>query len=103
MTNPLPTLIDTDILSSIMRKHTLATQRARTYLELQGNFTFSVITRYEILRGLLAKGTTRQLALFSQLCATSHVLPITDDIIVRAATIYADLHQRGELISDADS
>jgi tRNA(fMet)-specific endonuclease VapC len=29
-------------------------------------------------------------------------LPITDEVIVRAADIYASLKQRGELISDAD-
>jgi len=29
-------------------------------------------------------------------------LPLTDAIIIRAATIYADLHHRGALIGDAD-
>jgi tRNA(fMet)-specific endonuclease VapC len=32
----------------------------------------------------------------------STILPLTDAIVVRAATIYADLHQRGTLIGDAD-
>jgi tRNA(fMet)-specific endonuclease VapC len=102
MTNPSPVLVDTDILSAVMRKHKLARERARSYLELHRHFTFSAITRYEILRGLLAKGAVRQLAIFDQLCATSLVLPITDAIVVQAATIYADLYQRGALISDAD-
>jgi tRNA(fMet)-specific endonuclease VapC len=30
------------------------------------------------------------------------VLPLTDDIIVQAADLYALLHQAGQLISDAD-
>jgi len=29
-------------------------------------------------------------------------LPITEQIIVRASDIYADLHRRGQLIGDAD-
>jgi tRNA(fMet)-specific endonuclease VapC len=29
-------------------------------------------------------------------------LPLTDAIVMRAATIYANLHQRGVLIGDAD-
>jgi tRNA(fMet)-specific endonuclease VapC len=95
-------LLDTDILSAVMRKNPLATERARSYLEVHRQFTFSVITRYEVLRGLLVKGAARQLAAFDKLCATSRVLPLTDSIIVQAATIYADLHRRGELISDAD-
>lgn len=102
MTTPSEALLDTDILSAVMRKKPSAIKRARSYLEAHRQFTFSVITRYEILRGLLAKGATRQLSAFDQLCATSQVLPITDPIIVQAATIYADLHRRGELISDAD-
>jgi tRNA(fMet)-specific endonuclease VapC len=102
MTNQSPVLIDTDVLSAIMRKHLLASERAREYLEQQGQFTFSVITRYEVLRGLLAKGAVRQLSAFDHLCSTSSVLPVNDAVIVRAAAIYADLHRRGELISDAD-
>jgi tRNA(fMet)-specific endonuclease VapC len=102
MTELPPALVDTDILSAVMRKHEQATERARSYLQLHRHFTFSAITRYEILRGLLAKGAVKQLATFDQLCAASLVLPITDAIIVQAAAIYADLYQRGMLIGDAD-
>ena len=102
MTPPSPALVDTDILSAIMRGNASATERARLYLETHRQFTFSTLTRYEVLRGLLAKKATRQLAAFDQLCATSRVLPLSDPIIVQGAVIYADLCQRGELISDAD-
>ena len=95
-------LLDTDILSAVMRKHPLATERALAYLEEYRQFTFSIITRYEVLRGLLAKGAAKQLAAFNKLCTTSRVLLLTDSIIVQAAAIYANLHRRGELICDAD-
>jgi len=45
VTNVDPVLIDTDILSAIMREHAMARERARSYLELHRHFTFSVITR----------------------------------------------------------
>jgi tRNA(fMet)-specific endonuclease VapC len=99
---PMPALLDTDILSAIMRKNPLATERARAYLETHRQFSFSVITRYEVLRGLLVKGAAKQIAAFDQLSATSRVFPLTDSIIMLGASIYADLSQRGELISDAD-
>ncbi len=95
-------LLDTDVLSAIMRKNPPATERARSYLEVHRQFTFSVITRYEVLRGLLARGAAKQLDAFDQLCVRSRVLPLTDPMIVQAAAVYADLHRRGELISDAD-
>ena len=37
-----------------------------------------------------------------QRCQRSQVLPLTDDIIVHAAELYALLYQEGQLISDAD-
>ena len=49
-----------------------------------------------------AKKATRQIEAFEQRCRRSNVLPLTDEIIVQAANVYADLHQRGRLISDAD-
>ncbi|WP_322511312.1 hypothetical protein [Chloroflexus sp.] len=64
--------------------------------------TFSIITRYEILRGLHAKNATAQLAAFDRLCSVNTVLPLTDAVVIRAATIYADLYQGGALIGDAD-
>ena len=64
MTNMAPVLIDTDILSAIMREHEKARERARSYLELHHRFTFSIITWYEILRGLFTKGATKQLVAF---------------------------------------
>ena len=97
-----PALLDTDTLSAVMRKNPLAIERARAYLQVHRQFTFSIITRYEVLRGLLAKGAARQFTAFNELCATSRVLLLTDSIIVQAATVYADLYRRGELINDAD-
>ena len=98
-----PSLLDTDTLSEVMKGVDRRVQaHARRYLSAFGRFTFSLITRYEILRGLKARGATRQVARFEQRCQQSVVLPVTDAIIVRAADVYALLHQEGQLISDAD-
>jgi tRNA(fMet)-specific endonuclease VapC len=79
MTQPLPAvLLDTDILSAVMRQHPAALVRARVYLAVHHRLTFSIITRYEILRGLHAKNATAQLAAFDQLCSVSTILPLTD-------------------------
>ncbi|MGC1377573.1 MAG: type II toxin-antitoxin system VapC family toxin [Anaerolineales bacterium] len=97
-----PALLDTDILSAVMRQQPAAMSRARVYLAAHRHLTFSIITRYEILRGLYTKRATAQLAAFDQLCRASVIIPLTDAIVVWAAEIYADLHQRGALIGDAD-
>jgi|SRR6266498_484990 len=103
MSHPIrAALLDTDILSALMRQHPTALARTRVYLTVHHRLTFSSITRYEILRGLYAKNATAQVATFDRLCDVSRILPLTDAIVVRAATIYANLHQRGTLIGDAD-
>jgi tRNA(fMet)-specific endonuclease VapC len=95
-------LLDTDILSAIMKKHPTAIAHAKGYLKTHGRFTISIITRFEILRGLKSKKARTQLTRFDHFCSVNEVLQLTDEIIIKAADIYADLYQRGELISDAD-
>jgi len=95
-------VLDTDILSAIMRRHTAVMPRARAYLAEHGQFMLSIITRFEILRGLKARGATRQATTFDRFCTRNIILPLTDAVVVKAAEIYADLYRRGALISDAD-
>ena len=61
-----------------------------------GTFSFSIITRYEILRGLKAKNAIVQLRAFDRLCAGSQIVPLTDGAVVKASEIYAELRRRGE-------
>jgi tRNA(fMet)-specific endonuclease VapC len=84
-------VLDTDTLSAIMRRNSVVLAKARTYLAEHGQFTISIITRYEILRGLRAKDATRQAVIFDQFCSRNVVLPLTDEAIIEAADIYADL------------
>jgi tRNA(fMet)-specific endonuclease VapC len=59
MSQPIvPVLLDTDILSAVMRQQPAALAHARAYLAVHHHLTFSIITRYEILRGLHAKKAT---------------------------------------------
>ena len=95
-------VLDTDILSALMRKNRHVIAQARAYLLEHGQFTISIITRYEILRGLKAKQAAQQITRFEAFCVRNEILTITDEVIVMAAEIYADLYRRGELIGDAD-
>jgi tRNA(fMet)-specific endonuclease VapC len=52
-------LLDTDTLSHVMRKHPDALVHAKAYLKVHSRFTSSLMTRYEILRGLKARGQLR--------------------------------------------
>jgi tRNA(fMet)-specific endonuclease VapC len=99
---PRRALLDTDILSAVMKGNPAVIARASAYLDEHGALAFSLITRYEILRGLKAKKATAQLVAFDRFCEGCLILPLSDEIVVRAADIYAALKERGEPIGDAD-
>lgn len=95
-------LLDTDTLSAILRGTPAVAAHAREYLAEHRAFALSIITRYEILRGLKAKGATTQAQAFDAFCSTCLIVPLTDEIVVRAAEIYATLKRRGQPTGDAD-
>ena len=95
-------LLDTDTLSAILRGTPVVQARSRDYLAEHRAFALSIITRYEILRGLKAKDATAQVQAFDRFCETCLILPLTDAIVVKAAEIYATLRRRGQPTGDAD-
>ena len=101
MAHPL-SLIDTDILSELFKKNPKVLAKASEYIGIHRCLNISHITKYEILKGLKAKKAEKQIELFNRFCAINNVLPITDDVIVKAADIYASLKEKGSIISDAD-
>jgi tRNA(fMet)-specific endonuclease VapC len=91
-------MLDTDTLSLIMRSHSpKVMRRAAVYLAEHQCFTFSLITRYEILRGLKSKLATVQISEFELRCMLGEVLGLTDEIVVVAADLYAALKIQGQL------
>jgi tRNA(fMet)-specific endonuclease VapC len=96
------TMLDSDVLSALMRRDTKAVERARDYLSSHSQLAFSLVTRYEILRGLKAKHATTQLVKFEEFCATCQVIPVTEAVADCASDVYAKLYQNGALIGDAD-
>jgi len=95
-------ILDTDILSNLMKKNEKVFKKSYAYLLEHRVFIFSVITKYEILRGLKSKNANKQIERFLSFCDKCLILPIDDIIVNEASTVYADLRKRGISISDAD-
>ncbi len=96
------TLLDSDTLSFYFKKYPKVVAEAQPYLQQHQIFTFSAITRFELLRGMKVRNATAQLKFFDLFCRQNEIIKLNDEIIVRAADIYADLYKRGLLILDAD-
>ncbi|HXI23410.1 MAG TPA: hypothetical protein VNG71_06005 [Pyrinomonadaceae bacterium] len=65
--NALSAILDTDILSLLMRGNVAVAAKASSYLSEHHHFTRSIITQYEILRGLNARTAARQALNFDDL------------------------------------
>ena len=86
-----------------LREEAALVARGEEHLAEHGRFTISIITRYEILRGFKVKSASAQERVFERYCGTNTVvLPITEQVIVQAAEIWADLRKRGRPTSDTD-
>lgn len=93
-------LLDTAEVLKAKDARVLAT--AQQYLKQYGRLSFSAITFYEVVRGMVAAGATKQLANFLQTAANSEVTPISTPILLRAANLWATATAGGHPRDDAD-
>ncbi|MEH1854278.1 MAG: PIN domain-containing protein [Nostoc sp.] len=96
-------LLDTNIVSYILKRNVIINQKFREVLRLKQDVFISCITYYEVKRGLLAINATRQLVEFNKFCQVYKILLIDDiEIIERACEIHVDLQRRGLKIQEQD-
>lgn len=69
------TLVDTDVLSEFLRDHPGAVKNVKRYLAEYEALSFSIITYYEILNGLLYKDARRQLEKFNRFAELNKIVP----------------------------
>jgi len=98
-----PALLDTDILSEVLKQRSpQVVQRAADYLQQFGALSFSVVSRYEVLRGLKEKIATALLPRFTTICQRSLVIPADDAVFDRAADLWVEARGGGHSAGDAD-
>ena len=98
-----PTLPDTDIVSELVRRTPIVSERAQAYALAHGLLQVSVITYYEALNGLLYRDARTQLGRLQALLGLSNLLPITAESAAISAQIEADLRRRGLSIGHTDT
>jgi len=95
-------LLDTNILIAFLRGEHNVVAKVEAYLEEFDMLSLSIITYYEILRGLKCIGNEKKVRSFEGLIDKSEIIMLDREIIDKASEIYAELMRRGELIEDAD-
>jgi tRNA(fMet)-specific endonuclease VapC len=98
-----PALIDTDILSELIKlRNAVVMLHAIDYTQQIGPLAFSAITRYEIIRSFKQQNATTQLARFGVFCGNSIILPLDEPIFERASDLWAFARTNGHSANDAD-
>lgn len=97
-----PALLDTNILTAFLKGHAHVVSKMEQYLDEVGRPSISIITYYELLRGLKELGNVRRLRGFEDLVEHLQLRLLTQRVIGIAADLYVELRQRGEPLEDAD-
>jgi tRNA(fMet)-specific endonuclease VapC len=97
-----PALLDTNILTAFLKGHPQVVAQMERHLDEVGRPSISIITYYELLRGLKELGSPRRLEDFEDLVSHLHVRLLTRRVIGIAADLYVELRRRGEPLEDAD-
>ena len=96
-------ILDTDMLNEVFkRKNSVVIAHAADYLNTYGQFSFSAMTWFEVVRGLREKRSTRLMQRCETLCGRSHVLPVDDQVLDRAADLWVVARAGGYSHRDAD-
>jgi tRNA(fMet)-specific endonuclease VapC len=96
-------VLDTDILTEIFkRRNRVVAGHAVAYLQTHFQFAFSAMTHFELVRGMRHRKSSRLLQEFHVLEKLSLVLPITEEVLDRAADLWVDARNRGKPHRDAD-
>ncbi len=85
-----------------MKGNSAAMDSVSQYVKRHKHISLSIITYYELLRGLKAIGSDKKIAAFQAFMAQCEIISLTQPIIETAAEIYAALKNQGMLIEDAD-
>ncbi|MFQ6062272.1 MAG: hypothetical protein ACE5J9_03745 [Methanosarcinales archaeon] len=92
--------IDTNIITAIIKNNEKIKRKLQETAFYSKEVFINGISYYEIKRGLLTVNATKQLNIFDEICKKFRILWLDNqEIFDRASEIYADLKQRGELIT----
>ena len=96
-------LFDTNTVSALLKQNKMIAEKVNDVTDKGAKIFLSIVTDYEIQRGLFAVNATTQLKNYEILRQQYQLLWIDNlEISKTAAEIHADLKQKGQIIQDAD-
>ena len=95
-------LLDTNIVSLLLRRHVPAEQKLEAILALNAIIVLSPVVFYEVYRGLFKRDSKNQMAFLEQLFPKFIWANLIQEDWHRAAQLWAERERLGKPISDTD-
>lgn len=95
-------ILDTNIVTAFLKDNPKVVNKVSDYLDEHDKLTISIITYYEILRGLKEIKNKKKLDLFYEMVESTEIIIFTVEVMDKASDIYLELKKKGKLIEDAD-
>lgn len=95
-------LLDTNIVTAILKKDPRVTERLRIELAANARIVISAVVYYEIKRGLLKRDALQQLAAFEEMIRHTEWIDVNRSHWEAAAVLWAECQKAGTPINDAD-
>ena len=95
-------LLDTNIITAFLKGNAAVVERVAQYINVHERLTMSIISYYEILRGLKDLGSKKKLQAFEKFVNDCEVEELGISVMDKAAEIYVKLKNEGKLVEDAD-
>jgi len=86
-----PTLVDSDIVSYFIKNDGDVYDKFIAYIQEYGALNISIVTYYEVLRGLYHKNATRQIRDFEGLLSNCKIIDLTVESTQISATEYQEI------------
>ena len=94
--------MDTNIITAFLKGNPTVVERVEQYTDEYESLTISIISYYEILRGLKDLGNKKKLQAVNRFINDCEVEELGRSVIEKAANIYVNLKNQGKLVEDAD-
>lgn len=85
-----------------MRGNDKVIKKVKEYLDFYDTLSISVISYYEIMRGIKALSNTNKINLFNEFMAVCNIEVVDSMVANKASDIYDVLWKNGQLLEDAD-
>lgn len=95
-------LLGTDTLSYFLKGVPEVVAKAEAYSADFDEIGISIISFYEIIRGLKAKDAQKQLEVFLEFAKENHVYPLTENSVQLSAQLFSELRKAGTPVDDLD-